>query len=621
MTAPLSPEEARALKIAPGTRKLLGPEDVARIGVLPLAEDAAGDTLVVASDPAAPANFERVIRMRLGVRRIQVRPATRDAMLALIEAHFQADWQMRGWDFPGFPALPAPARPEPPGGTTALAASPPPEVKAPGGGEHPQVLFLEADERWRKLLGELFFESGYEPRFARSLDEVTREVQRSPPAVVVTRGDGQVSPEVLLSALRKLSGTIELRVLRGYAQALAEEEGDERLPSFLFDLVRFFTTLIAAESGSAIHGTEARARAAERAARRMGLKRRDVEAARLAVFFAELEDLLTLRAGSAPGAEDRGDAGSRDPLRELLDPDRTPFPIRSALEMRHERPDGSGPKGLAGEAIPPAARVLAAVDASFALKDQGAAGDLEARLRAEAGKRLDPRAVEAVLRAERAERLVDHLGSEAERVVIVDPDPVAASLLQMRLANAGFQVEVHRDGEKALASIQGRIPDLILSEIALPAIDGFSLLLRLRKAEPTKEVPFVFVSERTDRGSSMRGFDLGADDFVSKPADLELLVAKAKGMIRKARSRRPAGRVESGGVSGNLSEMGMVDLLQVLSASRRTVRVKVEDKDGNSGELSLLNGRPVDARRGAAAGEDALYELIAWSEGRFTVRR
>jgi len=63
-----------------------------------------------------------------------------------------------------------------------------------------------------------------------------------------------------------------------------------------------------------------------------------------------------------------------------------------------------------------------------------------------------------------------------------------------------------------------------------------------------------------------------------------------------------------------------VDLLQVLSASRRTVRVKVEDGKGNSGELSLLNGRPVDARRGAVAGEDALYDLIAWSEGRFTVR-
>jgi len=80
MTAPLSAEEARALTISPRIRKLLRPEDVARIGAIPLAEDAEGDTLVVASDPAAPANLERVIRMTLGVRRVEVRPATREAM-------------------------------------------------------------------------------------------------------------------------------------------------------------------------------------------------------------------------------------------------------------------------------------------------------------------------------------------------------------------------------------------------------------------------------------------------------------------------------------------------------------------------------------------------------------
>jgi DNA-binding response OmpR family regulator len=627
MSALLTPEEARALSIAPRIRKLLGPADVAGIGVIPLAEDAAGDTLVVASDPAAVANLERLIRMRLGVRRVDVRPATREAMLALIETHYRPDWQERGWEFPGFAPLAAPARPEPPveppPPVVVAPAAPPPrqEARAAGAGEHPQVLFLETEEKWRRLVGDLFMESGFEPRFVGSVDEVVREIQRSPPSAVVTRGDGPVSPEVLHSVLRKQPRAIELRILRGYAQALVEEEGDERLPVFLFDLVRFFTSLIAAESGPAIQGTEGRARTAERAARRMGLKRRDVEAARLAVFFADLEGRLSLRGGAAPGVEKEGDAGSADPLRQLLDPDRTPYPIRSTLEMLGEHCDGSGPKGLAGEAIPPAARVLAAVDSFFELKGQGVLGEeLDTRLRAEAGKRLDPRAVEAVLRAERAERLVDHLGSEGERVVIVDPDPVASSLLQMRLANAGFQVEVHRDGEKALASIQGRVPDLILSEIALPAVDGFSLLLRLRKAEPTREVPFVFVSERKDRGSSMRGFDLGADDFVQKPADLELLVAKAKGMIRKARSRRPAGNVEAGGVSGNLSEMGIVDLLQVLSASRRTVRVKVEDGKGQSGELSLLNGRPVDARRGDVVGDDALYELIDWSEGRFTVQ-
>src|SRR5262249_39708526 len=151
------------------------------------------------------------------------------------------------------------------------------------------------------------------------------------------------------------------------------------------------------------------------------------------------------------------------------------------------------------------------VDEFFTGKDEGAVGEvLEVRLRAEAGKRLDPRAVEAVLRAERAERLVDRLGTADERILVVDSDPVAASRVEMRLANAGFEVEVRRDGEAALRAAVERAPDLIISEVGLPRLDGFTFLVRLRKVEATREVPFIFVSERMDRSSTMRGFELGA---------------------------------------------------------------------------------------------------------------
>jgi DNA-binding response OmpR family regulator len=273
---------------------------------------------------------------------------------------------------------------------------------------------------------------------------------------------------------------------------------------------------------------------------------------------------------------------------------------------------------------------MAAVDVFFQLKESGSLGeDLEARLRAEAETRLDPRAVEAVLRSERAEQLVGHLASEAERVIVVDPDPVAASLLQMRLSNAGLQVEIHRDGTKALAAAIANPPDAVISEVAMTGIDGFTLLLRLRKHEGTKDIPFIFVSERGDRASTVRGFELGADDFIEKPADLELLAAKVKGMIRKARARRPAddraraaaqgGSEGSGGVAGSLADMGIVDILQVLASARKTVCIRVEGPHGARGELSLDKGRLVAAGVGELRGEEAVFELFEWSEGRFTV--
>ena len=147
----------------------------------------------------------------------------------------------------------------------------------------------------------------------------------------------------------------------------------------------------------------------------------------------------------------------------------------------------------------------------------------------------------------------------------------------MRLVNAGFDVEVHGDGESALAAASAQAPSLVVSEVGVPMVDGFSLLLRMRKEAATEDVPFVFVTERNDRGSNVRGLELGADDYLSKPVDLELLVAKLKSLVRTVSARRSAATSPSGGVSGSLAEMGLVDLLQVLSTTGRTVRIIVQD--------------------------------------------
>ncbi|MHC4860609.1 MAG: DUF4388 domain-containing protein, partial [Planctomycetota bacterium] len=194
----------------------------------------------------------------------------------------------------------------------------------------------------------------------------------------------------------------------------------------------------------------------------------------------------------------------------------------------------------------------------------------------------------------------------------------AASLLEMRLANAGFAVDVHKDGRSAHEAALESPPALVISEVAVPRMDGFTLLLRLRKAEETGHVPFLFVSERSDRSASVRGLELGADDYLEKPVDLELLTAKVKGLVRKAQARRPAEEAPRG-VSGNLAEMPLVELLQVLSATGRTVLIRIESSGQPGGELSLDQGRVVHAHAGEEEGVPAFNVLLLREEGRFTV--
>ena len=490
-------------------------------------------------------------------------------------------------------------------------------AKPAGGPSHPVVLVVDTGRaRWRAL-AEILEEGGDEPRFAGKAEEVRRELRRSPPHLVIVRRAGPVSVEALLAIVRETNAPSELRVVPDYAQALLGLGlGDERLPRFIFDLTRFLLGVIAAAGGGRLDRTAARARHAERTARRLALSPPEIEAVRFAALLVDLDEIL----GSLRQEEGDVKVGSAMAMLEpLLAPDRTPFPVAAVLEAAMERYDGSGESGLRGETIPAGARVLAAVEAFLDLREEGHGHEaIEAHLRELSGTDLDPRMVEALLRTDRAERLVDLLDEDREQVLLVDPDPVSASLIEMRLANAGFGVIVHRDGTSALEAAEKCPPAIVLSEVAVPRMDGFTLLLRLRKMEGTEDVPFLFVSERTDRSATVRGLELGADDFLAKPVDLELLAAKVKGLVRKAQRTRPS-KAQLPGVSGDLAELELVELLQVLAATGRTVRISLEQSGETVGEMSLEQGRIVHAVNDEMEGVAAFNALLTLTEGRFTV--
>src|SRR5206468_2343561 len=114
-----------------------------------------------------------------------------------------------------------------------------PPTARQAGADHPVVLLVDPVEARRKAVGELLLEAGYEPRSALTLEAVEREMRRSPPSIVLARPDGPVPVDALVALARQAGGSVELRVIRDYASGLLGSGGDERMPSFLFDLVRF----------------------------------------------------------------------------------------------------------------------------------------------------------------------------------------------------------------------------------------------------------------------------------------------------------------------------------------------------------------------------------------------
>ena len=125
-------------------------------------------------------------------------------------------------------------------------------------------------------------------------------------------------------------------------------------------------------------------------------------------------------------------------------------------------------------------------------------------------------------------------GAEPEaRLVVVDDEPNIRELLATSLRFAGFEVHSAGDGASALRLVREVDPDLVVLDVMLPDMDGFTLTRRLR--EKGHHVPVVFLTARDDTSDKVTGLTVGGDDYVTKPFSLEEVVARIRAVLRRTR--------------------------------------------------------------------------------------
>jgi two-component system phosphate regulon response regulator PhoB len=134
-----------------------------------------------------------------------------------------------------------------------------------------------------------------------------------------------------------------------------------------------------------------------------------------------------------------------------------------------------------------------------------------------------------------------------ERVLIVDDDADIQRLVAYNFTKAGFQVTTAGSGRKALESIQKQPPDLIILDLMLPDIDGIEVCRSLRQLEHTSSIPIIMLTARGEEIDRVVGFELGADDYVSKPFSPRELVLRAKSIFRRMKENRSS-KLELGNI-------------------------------------------------------------------------
>lgn len=135
------------------------------------------------------------------------------------------------------------------------------------------------------------------------------------------------------------------------------------------------------------------------------------------------------------------------------------------------------------------------------------------------------------------------------RVLLVDDDVLLRRSLAFSLERAGFQVHTAASAEEALAIAARKRPDLVLLDIGLPGMDGLQALQRFREAFG---VPVIFLTARRRELDQVLGLELGADDYITKPFDTDVLIARIRAVLRRASAASPP-RVAAPLVVGDLT--------------------------------------------------------------------
>jgi response regulator RpfG family c-di-GMP phosphodiesterase len=366
------------------------------------------------------------------------------------------------------------------------------------------------------------------------------------------------------------------------------------------------------------------ARLARRMAEKMGLDGPGTTALVAAAFIHDLGKmgqfhLTALNCSEYDGHKKAAQKAHGVPGR-LLEAVQLPAAATEAVDRMYERVDGSGfPAGASGMDIPLFARVVAICDTYADLTQNPRnpfrrllapqeACDAIAKFKKTV---FDPNLVDLFRHTILGEDLKARLLANRSQALLIDVDPEETTVLELRMIEQGFVVQTARSAEQAVEVLSEGETDLVVGEVELGSSDGLALLAEVRKQPWGKDLPWVVYTRRQERALAQRALDLGALDYVNKPAYADVLVAKLRALLDQRANTRTAR-----GVSGSLSEMGLPDMVQVLFHGRKSGNLRIRAPEG-AGEIHFLDGSVVNALWGELRGEDAFYAMVRLRDGEF----
>jgi CheY-like chemotaxis protein len=206
-----------------------------------------------------------------------------------------------------------------------------------------------------------------------------------------------------------------------------------------------------------------------------------------------------------------------------------------------------------------------------------------------------------------------------QHLLIVDSDPKSLRVLEVSLKKAGFNVTRAVNGVDAIEKIQTVVPDLVISDTAMPEMDGFELHAKLKANPEWSDIPMIFLTAQKSIEDKIRGLEAGVDDYLTKPIFIREILARVGLLLQRRQRERLEHRGSKTKFAGDLGDMGVVDLIQTIDISRKSGVIHLASIDGDEGDIFFREGKVIDATTHSRSGADAVYRMLIWSAGTFEI--
>ncbi len=197
-------------------------------------------------------------------------------------------------------------------------------------------------------------------------------------------------------------------------------------------------------------------------------------------------------------------------------------------------------------------------------------------------------------------------------ILVVEDNPTIRLVIKKTLEKEGFEVIDAENGIVAFNIIKNRKPELVISDIVMPEMDGFELITKIRKEFKDPLTPFIFVTVKDEVEDYIKGYELGADDYIAKPFQGEKLVSKVKKRLNRARIIREF--LDRKRDKIYLKDVGFMYVTDAIKSMKETIELSIKS-GGNTGYVYFENGEVKKVEYNNNKGKDALSRLLILKEG------